>query len=75
MSEGLHHDAVEIRHEPDGHLLAVFMSPEFKQADIVDAVRKLLKGSNNFSIRGIHTLETHISFDNNIKIMRYKKDD
>lgn len=66
----LYHDAIEIRHEPDGHLLAVFMSPEFNQEDIVDAIRKILKGSNNFSIRGIHTKETHTSYVNNIKIRR-----
>ena len=66
----LHYDAIAIRHEPDGELLAFFKSPQFEQEDIVNAVGKILKFSNNFSINGVHTNKKHISFDNNLKIHR-----
>lgn len=69
----LNYDAIEIRHEPDGDLLAVFTGPTFDQEDIIGVLKKVLRMSNNFSVRGVHTLETHVSYDNNIKIRRDEK--
>lgn len=70
----LTYDGVEIRHEPDGKLLAVICDNTFGVETVVKLVDKILEGSSNFSIRGIHTLETHTSFDNNIKIYRQTKE-
>jgi len=66
----LHYPAIEIRHEPDGELLFFCASPTFKQEDVVEAVKNILRGSNNFSIRGVETSKTHFGFNNKIDIHR-----
>lgn len=73
MVDSLHYNGVEIRHEPDGELLAVLTSPTFNQSDVIEALRRIIKDSNNFSVRGIHTYESHVSFNNVIKIHRNKE--
>lgn len=66
----LHYEAIEIRHEPDGKLIAFISSPPFEQQTVVNLIARILQGSNNFSVRGVNTSQTHTNFDNLIEIWR-----
>lgn len=46
--------AIVIRHEPDGELLFFGTSEIFQQEDVNQIIERLLKTSNNFSVRGVH---------------------
>jgi len=61
-------DAISIRHNPDGKLLAYLDGNTFNKKDLLQVINVVLNGSNNFSIEAVHVLQTHISFHNNIEI-------
>lgn len=70
-----HYPAIEIRHEPDGELYAFLRSPTFDDEQLLILIKECLKGSNNFSIRGVETSKTHHGFINNLEIHRGFKDE
>ena len=65
-----HYPAIEIRHEPDGELYAFLRSPTFDDEQLMILIKEVLKGSNNFSIRGVEISKSHFNFQNKIEIHR-----
>ena len=64
-----YYPAIEVRHEPDGELIA-FFGEYFDQEDLIIHLTRILQGTNNFSVRGVENSISHVNFNNHIKIHR-----